>query len=81
MTGITDEILDRHAAQGVIATDQFRRGDGPADEAKAITNIMAASGRMSKIDGITDKGLIGFLAMGAICHFHLRLMDIAGGAQ
>ena len=80
MPALTAAMIARHAAQGIIAADKFRRGDGSANEAKVITEIMSASGHMSKIDGIANKGLVGFLAMGAICHFHLRLMDVAGGA-
>jgi hypothetical protein len=81
MTGITDEILDRHAAQGVIAADRFRRGDGSISEAETISNIIADSSRMSRSDGFTDKGLIGFLALGALCAYRLRLLELAGGSN
>jgi hypothetical protein len=76
MTGVTDDMLDRHAAQGSIAADKFRRGTGDhADETAAIKALTVMSRRMARADGIRDAGLIGFLAMSAICHFHLRAMD------
>ena len=78
---ITDDMLDRHAARGVIRADQFRRGASEhATEAKAISGIIAESAAMARTDGITDKGLVGFLAMVACGHFYLRL-DGAGGAS
>jgi hypothetical protein len=77
---ITDDMLNRHAARGVIVADQFRRGAARhATETKAISAIIADSAVMAKVDGITDKGIVGFLAMAAVCHFHQRLMDGAGG--
>lgn len=72
---ITDDMLDRHAARGIIVADQFRRGASVATEAKTIASIVTESAAMAKVDGITDKGLAGFLAMAAICHFHLRIAD------
>lgn len=48
MTAITDDMLNRHAARGVIAADQFRRGDGPVSEAETISNIIADSSRMGE---------------------------------
>jgi hypothetical protein len=80
MTSISDDMLDRHAARGVIVADQFRRGDGYDTERKAITDIISQSAAMSKTDGITDKGVAGFLAMAALGHFFMRLHDGAGGA-
>lgn len=81
MTAITDDMLNRHAARGVIAADQFRRGDGPSSEAETISNIIADSSRMSRSDGFTDKGMVGFLALGALCAFRLRLLELAGGSK
>ncbi|MEQ1768505.1 MAG: hypothetical protein ABL879_01585 [Devosia sp.] len=76
MSAITDEMIDRHAARGVIVADKFRRGASHlATEADALTAVMAGSRDMSKLDSVTDKALIGFLQMGAICHFHLRLAE------
>ncbi len=77
---ITDDMLDRHAARGAIAADQFRRGDGPASEAEVIRGLITDSQKMARADGFADKGLIGFLALGALCSYRLRLMDTAGGA-
>lgn len=65
-------MRDRHAARGVIAADQFRRGDHPT-EAAAIKSLMAQSAGMARADRVTDQAQAGFLAMGAILHFHLRL--------
>lgn len=75
MTSISDEMQDRHAARGVIAADQFRRGDDHPTEAAAIKSLMARSAGMARADGVTDKAQAGFLAMGAILHFLLRLAD------
>lgn len=78
---ITDDMLDRHAARGVIRADQFRRGASEhGTEAKVIRSIIAESAAMARTDGITDKGLVGFLALAACGHFYLRL-DGAGGAS
>jgi hypothetical protein len=77
VTRISDEMLDRHAAQGVVAADQFRRGAGASTDAAAVAALVVTSRRMAKIDGIIDKAMIGFLAMAAICSFHLRLMNLA----
>jgi hypothetical protein len=76
---VTDDMLDRHAAQGSIAADKFRRGADYADEPTAIKAVLFESRRMAKADGIRDDALAGFLAMGAVIHFHLRVMDAATG--
>jgi len=76
---VTDDMLDRHAAQGVIAADRLQRGEF-ANEPAAIKAVMSMSGAMARTDGIDDKGIAGFLAMAGICHFHMRRMDATGGA-
>jgi hypothetical protein len=77
---ITDDMLDRHAARGTMVADQYRRS-GLENERPAVDMVLKQSAAMAKSDGITDKALVGFLGMGAIGHFFLRLMDTAGGSR